>query len=258
MRSLIFIFLIFVSFSAYNQTIEARKISSASFKEYYSIDKSTNLKCGKYLKLDKKTKDTLISGEYKNDQRIGVWKYFSSENKLWMGYNFDKKLFELMPDEISKIDSFWVQNGNTFAFKKVDTPPVYLGSNKEIEKIISANFILPTEVIMQQKWGASIATFIVDKNGKMKDFHGDVVTSKEVLRFMATVFKLIDGDWLPAIMDGKPVDSQIALVYDIMPVEANFLFKDKPTAITFHYRYDKIKEPKRSVGFEIREIRRDM
>lgn len=258
MRSLIFIILIFVSFSAYNQTFEVKKVSTANSREFYSIDKSTSSKCGKYFKLDRKTKDTLISGEYKNDQRIGVWKYFSSENKLWMAYNFDKKSFELIPEEISKIDSFWVQIGNTFAFRKVDIPPVYLGSKKEIEKIISANFILPTDVIMQQKWGASIATFIVDKNGKMKDFHGDVVTSKEVLSQMEKAFKLIDGDWLPAIMDGKPVDSQIALVYDIMPVEANFLFKDKPTAITFHYQYDKIKEPKRSVGFEIREIRRDM
>lgn len=257
MRLLLFIALIFVSVSAYNQTLELKKVSTAGFKEYYFIDESTNLKCGKYLKLDKQTKDTLVSGEYKSDQKTGIWKYYADENNLWMAYDFDKKSIELMPEEISKVDSFWVQIGNSFTFKKVDVSPVYLGSKREIEKIIRANFILPTEVIMQQKWGISIATFIVDENGKMKDFHSDVVTSKEVLTQMEKAFKIIDGVWLPAIMDGKPVDSQIALIYDIRPVGTNFLFKDKPTAITFHYQYDKIKEPKRSVGFEIREVRKE-
>lgn len=169
MKILLFLTPLFLSFATIAQTLETKKINTSCFREIYSIDKSTKLKCGKYLKLTKQSKDTLISGNYQNGQKTGTWRYFKEDNKLWMSYDFDTKLFLSIPEEISKIDSFTVLKGQNFIHTKVDNPPIYLASKNEIEKILLNSIKLNPEIMVNSKSGISVARFVVGSDGKLKD-----------------------------------------------------------------------------------------
>jgi hypothetical protein len=168
-----------------------------------------------------------------------------------MSYDFDSKSFIVLPEEISKIDSFVVRKGNSFSYTKVDSPPVYLGSKNEIERILSANFDVPKEISENGKSGISILSFIVDKNGKMNEFHREQMLTDEVFKEMEENLKLIDGDWSPAKSDGKPVDAQILLIYDITQQGAKSLFLDNPKAIVIHAQYSIVQASKKSIGFGV-------
>lgn len=140
MRFLVLSLTIFFFHTAHSQEFEVKKVSTANFKEFYTVNKISKLENGTYLKLDKQNKDTLISGTYLNGVKSGIWRYFSKGNNLCMSYNFDRKAFEKLPEEISRIDSFVVKKADSFTYEKVDLPPVYLGSKNEIGRILAANF----------------------------------------------------------------------------------------------------------------------
>ncbi|MCX6238605.1 MAG: hypothetical protein NTY07_13765 [Bacteroidia bacterium] len=63
---------------SFAQELKTRRISTGNYLEIFTIDKSSKLKNGGYLKIEKKTKDTLISGTFHDDIKSGVWKYNSS------------------------------------------------------------------------------------------------------------------------------------------------------------------------------------
>lgn len=253
MRSLFFFALIFVSVSAYNQTLEAKKISTPNSREFYSIDKSTNLKWGKYLKLDKQTKDTLVSGEYKNDQKTGIWKYYADESKLWMAYDFDNKLLVLRPEKIGETESFSVFNGNTFSEQKVDNPPFYLGSKNEIESIFLASIKLSSEITSNSKSGICIARFIVTKEGKIKDIVQELMLTGDLFLQIKNILESMQSEWIPAKVNNEAVDAQYMLVLDIKP-GGKPLFEDNSKCIVVHFNYSNPLATKRVVGYELRRV----
>jgi len=240
--------------TGFSQELETKKVTTAKFKEIFTVNKSTKVESGNYLKIDRQNKDTLISGTYTNGVKSGTWRYFSNGNHLWMSYNFDRKAFELIPEEINKIDSFTVRKGDSFSYEKIDFPPVYIGFKNEVERILIANFSIPKVIMEKHLSGISIATFVVDKNGKIKEFRREQVMYNEVFPQMEKALTLIDGDWSPAIVNGEPVDSQIVMVYDITPSGNKFLFQDNPKAIVVHFQYIGVTETKRSLGYVTRTV----
>jgi hypothetical protein len=251
MRILIFSLSFFFSLSVYSQDAEIIKNSSKLFKEIYSIDRSTKLKHGEYLKLNRKTKDTLVFGKFQNDIKSGVWKYYSSNNTLWMTYDFERKAILLIPAEISRIDSFIVKRSDSFSNTKVDLPPVYLGSKKEIESILSANFTIPKEIIENVKSEISIFSFVVDQNGKIKDFKNEQAVSKEVIKEVEANIKLVDGEWSPAFVDNVPIDARLLLVYEILPEGAKPIFNDHAKAIVIHCKYPVVQNTRKPIGIAV-------
>jgi len=251
MRFLALSISIFFYLAGFSQELEIKKVTTTNFKEIFTVNKTSKLESGNYLKIDRQNKDTLISGTYTDGVKSGIWRYFSKGNELWMTYNFDRKKLEKLPEEISRIDSFVVKRDDSFTFEKVDLPPVYLGSKNEIAKILIASFKVPVEIVQNERSGISIATFCVDKFGKTKEFKGEQVLSNEVYSQMEKSFKLIDGDWYPAIVNGVPVDSQIVLVYDITPSGNKYLFQDNSKAIVVHFQYFGVTKTKRSIGYAV-------
>jgi hypothetical protein len=236
MRLLCFLILIQVCFTGYSQTTETKKVTSGIFKEIYSVEKKTKVKNGTYVKIEKLSKDTLIVGQYQNNQRSGVWKYFSEGNKLWMSYDFDKKAFALIPDEIKNITQFNVSNGSEYTEQNVDNPPIYLASKKEIEFQISSEIIPVADIVVNSKSGLCIARFVIDKTGHLKDIVPEVMMSDVIFPQMKSILEDLKEPWIPAKMNGQEVDSQYILVLDIKP-EGKPLFEDNPKCIVVHYSY---------------------
>jgi len=236
MRFIICLLFIGLSTKGYSQAIETKKVTSGIFKEIYSVEKKTKVKNGSYVKIDKQSKDTLIVGQYQNDIRIGVWKYFSEGNKLWMSYDFNKKAFALIPDEIKNITQFKVSNGSEYTEQKVDNPPIYLASKKEIESQISSEIVPSADIVVDSKSGLCIARFVIDKTGHLKDIVPEVMMSYAIFPQIKSIMEDLKEPWIPAKVNGQEVDSQYILVLDIKP-EGKPLFEDKPGCIVVHYNY---------------------
>jgi len=254
MRFLVLSIAVIFYLSGFSQELKTKKVTTANFKEIFTVDKTTQLESGDYLKIDKKSKDTLISGTYINGVKSGIWRYFSKGNQLWMTYNFDQKKFEKLPEEISRIDSFIVKKEDSFLYEKVDSPPVYLGFKDEVEQIVIANFDIPKAIMEKRLSGISIASFVVDSNGKMKNFNRVMVFTTEVMTQMEQTFNRIKGDWVPAKVNGNPVESQVLLVYEIKPSGSKNLFPDDPKSIIAHFQYFGVTETKRSMGYVTRTV----
>ena len=236
MRFIICLLLLGLSTKGYCQSLETKKVTSGIFKEIYSVEKKTKVKSGTYVKIGKLSKDTLIVGQYQNNQRSGVWKYFSDGNKLWMSYDFDKKAFALIPDEIKNITQFNVSNGSEYTEQKVDNPPIYLASKKEIELRISSEIVPSADIVVDSKSGLCIARFVIDKTGRLKDIVPEVMMSDVIFPQIKLIMEDLKEPWIPAKMNGQEVDSQYILVLDIKP-EGKPLFEDNPKCIVVHYNY---------------------
>lgn len=236
MRFIICLLFLGFSIKGYSQAIETKKVTSGIFKEIYSVEKKTKVKSGTYVKIDKLSKDTLIIGQYQNDQRSGVWKYFSEGNKLWMSYDFDKKAFVLIPDEIKNITQFNVSNGSEYTEQKVDNPPIYLASKKEIEFQISSEIVPSADIVANSKSGLCIARFVIDKTGHLKSIVSEVMLSDVLFPQIKSILENLKEPWIPAKMNGQEVDSQYMLVLDIKP-GGKPLFDDNPKCLVVHFNY---------------------
>lgn len=85
----------------------------------------------------------------------------------------------------------------------------------------------------------------------MQDLLPVQVLSDEVFSQIGNTFKLIDGDWIPARVNGEPVSSQVVMVYDITPSGNKYLIQDNPKAIIVHFQYSSV-TTKKVIGYEIR------
>jgi len=199
------------------QELKTKKILTGNCLEIFTIDKKSKLRNGEYLEIDKNSRDTLISGAFRNDFKTGTWKYNGKASKPWFTYDYDKKMLNRIPEEITNIDSFLIRKDGNFVFEKVDSPPLYIGYKDEVRNIIAIHFKVPVDIIINGLSDHSVASFVVDKNGEMTDFRIEKMQFKDVATNIFNAYKKIEGEWSPAIFKGQPVDSQIFLVIDISP-----------------------------------------
>lgn len=224
-----------------SQELKSKKIYSRFYIETFQIDKTSKQRNGNYLMTKVESHDTLVSGKYKNNAKIGVWKYYSKQNKPWMSYDFDKKLLVQIPEEISKVDTFMINKNDVFLYGKVDSPPVYLGFEREVENRIINNFRLSANQCESGFSGIGMASFIVDKNGRMTGYQTKQAPDKDMNINMLRAFNTITGEWLPARVNGQAVDSKILLIFEVTPPGVPNTFDSSPNILVMHITYFGIK-----------------
>jgi len=222
---------------SFAQEMKTKKISTEKYLELFTVDKDSKLKNGAYLKIDRNTKDTLISGEYRNDLKIGIWKYNRRGAQPWIAYDYDKNKITQISEQISKIDSFMIKKDDVFVFEKVDAPPVYLGFKDELKKTFEMNVKIPVTIITGQLSVVSIASFTVDKNGKTKDLEIAQTLSDEVDSNIRNALKKLEGEWSPAIYNGQPAESIVFVVFEIKNKEAPSVMPKIANAIEVRLNY---------------------
>jgi protein TonB len=225
--------------SAQKSDKNQKEIKDQYYTCKYTIDKKSKLKDGEFIQIKNSTQDTLVIGQYKNDQKAGLWKYKTSGNKDYILYNYDKKSVEYLAPAISKVDSFLViepSNGIYF-LNKVDSPPVYLGYNGEMKTMMNKNLIVPAEEGQRGVNGVSTASFVIDTTGRISEIMIERSLSKSIDKMLINAIKMIDGEWVPAKVNNVPVNSKMnVLVYIHGP--GNYpKFKEKPYEIVRDLTY---------------------
>jgi hypothetical protein len=222
----------------FSQELKQKEVKNADgFIEIYSFNKKTKQKEGKYIKIEKLTNDTIVKGFYNNGIRCGIWNYLwiidSNNERIYLKYNFNENIFVEIPDYYRSIDSFYIRNEAEVILSKVDIPPIHLGYCNEIETLLQKNVIIPGELLMRRVSGVTIASFIIDKTGHLKNAKIeksiDITNSREMnFSLLNAIEKLDDGNGISSKVNSIPVDSQFYILFYISHSVIDKEYIDKP------------------------------
>ena len=172
------------------QITKKDKVNSI-IEKYQVLKENRKVKHGKYEKF--LAGKLIETGQYSNDEKSGVWKYYGYKKELNLEYDYDngKVLFYEKPEKSDTLDR----------------PVIYLGSSYAPRRLIQVNLRYPIKAQENGKSGRIIISIEIDESGKVYDYKIKQkvypVLDEEALR----VVKLIQGDWLPAIYKGEKIKS---------------------------------------------------
>jgi len=225
--------LVSVKLSAQTKEIKSVNDTLRIIEKYQGLNNSGNtVKDGQYTAYSKKYPQMRIcTGFYKNNLKDGQWVFFSVSGKpAATGYYKDgiktgvweandmKGIAEVKYDFTTKqlLDFHYTsQNGpekeyavitGTDTLKtRLERPPIFLEGGGVIGATISLSLNMPDEARNHNINGIVLVAFTISDNGVVNNYR-----IKKPLGFgcdeeaLAAVMRL-QGDWLPGILNGKPV-----------------------------------------------------
>ena len=177
------------------------------FREvYYVLKEDTSVKYGNYRLYYKKK--IIENGFYNQNNKSGVWQFFSLNGILEYEYDFDTK-------KVVKIA------GKEEADLKQKTPCLFLGSPLIPYLFIVKNIHYPDQAQKINLGGTVILALKINKKGKLWSMYLfkklDPVLDREVMR-VAKDFPDY-WQWLPATQNGESVDGQYLITIEFEPGE---------------------------------------
>lgn len=161
-------------------------------------------------------RDTLARAKvrYQNDQKVGLWRYLSFGKKEYIRYNYDNQTAEFLDSSLCKADTFYtkVETNGLFLLNAVDSPPVYLGFKDEINITLGHNVILPIDMLGKSFQGVAVASFVVDRTGKISHVEIERSLSESFDRVLQYAVSTISGDWIPAKVNNIPVEVKMSVL----------------------------------------------
>lgn len=215
-----------ISYQTYSQNLKTKKKTSQFSKEIYQIDKKSRDRNGFYYKISTISMDTLVIGNYLNDEKTGLWTYNKMNGEKYIEYNYNSKTITALHSKALESDSTYIIRDNEFVFDKVDYPQIYLGFEGEAPFHIAASIRLPLYILKNEITGSSISSFVVDENGKIRDLKIEFSLSKELDKQILAEIKKLEGEWIPASKNGKAIASKIMFIIDVQRIS----FNDKKTS----------------------------
>ena len=113
---------------------------------------------------------------------------------------------------------------------------------------VAANTKLPVDVLVNGLLGKTLVSFIIDKTGKMNGFRVEASFHKDLNPEVLNACKLIDGTWLPAKVNGEPVDSKLFVIVDVLPPNVASQYQDSPNIMLVQISYFGVKRTSTQVG----------
>ena len=146
------------------------------------------------------------SGTVVNGYKRGVWNYFDYSGEMVLKINYDKaKVMYIKP----ATSSFYIFENERWMLSSVDKPPMFVGSQNEIDALLSSNIQYPEDALKSVRSGKTIVSMVIDKNGTagqyevVRDFGKNA--GEEVMR----VLQMIPDLWIPATKGDKIVATKL-------------------------------------------------
>ncbi|WP_282015309.1 energy transducer TonB [Marinifilum flexuosum] len=202
-------------------------------KEIYQVDKKSKIKEGFYYVVNTRTKDTLVTGEYLNNKRIGIWKFYKKDSTPHLEYDYDRNQLASY-NSGNRIDSTFIKKGDKYVLDKVDNPQIYIGFENQAEFDMIKKIKLPTELMEKHKSGSCLYSFIISKEGILKDITIEQSINKNLDKNAIKTIKELNYKWEPARQNGKPIDSKSFLLIEVFNHE-NFSKRDLGKVYFWHH-----------------------
>jgi TonB family protein len=182
-------------------------------EKFYVLKSDKNIKEGPYAVYSLYNDRLICEGFYKNNIRDSIWSSFDDKGQLEVKYDYTHKklLFYNPPKFVTDIKKFDVIDGASTSKKTLDQPPIFMDGNIEIYRLYGANIRYPARAKENNIQGKVVIAVTVDTLGHLSNYRIKKAIGggcdEEALR----VVKLIEGDWLPGILNGKPVTVEYEL-----------------------------------------------
>lgn len=186
-----------------------------TYREIYTIDPITMDREGRYVRLHRFRADTLAKGAYLNGRKIGPWIFYNQEGKAMLTYNYDNGEVEELHSNTHDEISMPVRKGDDYVAGLVDTPPLYLGYQDQFLHELDLLFEVPDLCMKSGLSGASIASFSIGRDGRMRDITVDKTIHPILEASIRNALERVPGKWLPARQGDQKVESRITVIFDI-------------------------------------------
>jgi protein TonB len=154
-------------------------------------------------------------GNYKNNERTGIWQFYNYKNQLEYSYDFtNRKLVSVNEETISK--TTWVVTNTDTSQTTVEHPALFMGGTAALGKILGRNMRFPAPAVRRGVQGRVYVTFVIDENGRASGHKVSKPLDRDCDEEALRVCRMLT-EWIPASKDGKPVKS-----LHMIPVSFNF------------------------------------
>jgi hypothetical protein len=151
-----------------------------------------------------------VKGQYSQGNKSGTWEYFDSQGNLIQQYNFTTGTFEYLENFLAPLAVYILKDEKLMPLE-TDAGPVLLGGDPKFAYLIANNIKYPLDARRRGAQGTVGVIVTITRDGNMVrpfiPIKGDKSLDDEALR----VISLIEGDWVPLLIDGKPTDSMVLL-----------------------------------------------
>lgn len=182
------------------------KINDKKFNTYELVEvskKDKSFRQGTYKKVYWKDK-VGISGQYSSNKKDGEWTFYNDDGSVYLTYNFtNDSILCFMPDTTKQ--SLYIDNH--LITDIADRPVLYKEGIIDLRNFIRHSLIYPTQSAINGTSGKILIGMVIDVDGKVIDYmllEGvDIYLNEEAMK----VARSINGEWIPAIYQGRKVKS---------------------------------------------------
>lgn len=193
---------------------ETKKVAiSRENEEYFVLKSDKKIRHGEYKKIHPyKPKIPIITGQYENNKKVGVWDYFDLNGNITQRFDYTNGQ-PLAYQTYSILGISKVLSGESI--ERLSCPPLYLDGERVLFEWIAKSVKYPAEATKTRTTGTVLVYFTIDKSGKTKDYHVKESHSHGLDEAAINAVKNIPADlWFPGILDNKPVEVEIFIPID--------------------------------------------
>ncbi|HVW16507.1 MAG TPA: TonB family protein [Mucilaginibacter sp.] len=231
MKRLPILILVLISATVFAQTVKrVDKFDKANVRiEYYVLKSDKSIKQGPYAEYSRLGTTPYCEGFYKNNQKDSIWKYYGFNNKLcttgsykdgkriglWNSYDSDgaqevlydytKKQLLYYKKSPQQLQEQTIINGKDTSKATLERPVIYVDGVGSMFRIIATDMRYPAQARDKNIQGKVLIAFTVDTLGNVSNYRIKSGIGGGCDEESLRIVKLMDGDWLPGMLGGKPV-----------------------------------------------------
>ena len=195
------------------QAQETKTVSEKRKNEYYTIsEKYTVLKADPEIKHGPYSGSISFyseKGQFEHGIKTGVWEAYNS-GKLVQKYDFKTQTF--LQDDVHKMIATVQQlDQQGQVVEELGSLGVYLGGDTKIGSILVRSVRYPAEAQQNNIQGWVIIEAKIDKQGHLSEQKAVSKNGYGLEEEGLRVFKMLPPDWLPVLVEGKPVDVRVQI-----------------------------------------------
>lgn len=198
---------------SYSYAQETKTISLKHKNDYFTITEKFNvLKANPEIKQGPYTASISSyseKGQFEQGVRTGVWESYKN-GKLVQKYDYSSQTF--LQDDVFKMVASVIQldeQGN--AVTELGARGVYFGGDAKIGSVLVGSVRYPADAQQNNVQGWVIIEGKIDKQGKMTELKSISTNGYGLEEEGLRVFKLLPADWVPVLVEGKPVVAKVQL-----------------------------------------------
>lgn len=151
----------------------------------------------------------IVIGNYKNGKPVGEWIYTDGKGEKENIFNFSTN--ELTFHKLTaadSVESVILQDGKQIV-TKLERVPIFLPGKEIVGRAMLFSLRYPYYAYQRGVWGTVAVSFTVDEKGNVKDYYISRPVDRSLDNEALRCVKLIQGEWLPGLQNGKPVATVI-------------------------------------------------